>query len=227
MSVELAFVIPGWYKYNHTSDDVIQTIRVLGEGEKSNYFKLMDGREFHESEILNNWTYMYTSSDGISTSESFQLGDLNIESPKYEENIESPKYEENIESPKIILSEENIESPKIISSEEIFVNELLNQISINKDIENFGEQQFKNNFIIPIEFNFNYDLNKLKKILSIINTDDKKINLFVEKIISNDINSIKNIINKSVKNFLLNNDYENNIQINDINKTQNYLNNIL
>ena len=244
MSLELAFVLPGWYKYKHTSDETIQTIRVLGEGEKPNYFKLMDGKEIHESEILNNWFYMPTSPDGISNSESFQLGDLSNINIENENNfIENENENENnfienknkfIESKNKFIEnfEKNIQKDKIISTEEIFVNELLNQISVNKDIENFGEKQFKNNFIIPIEFNFNYDLNKLKKILSIINTNDKKINLFVEKIISNDINSIKKIINDSVKNFLLNNEneIENQNQIQNqiqINNTKNYLNNII
>jgi hypothetical protein len=239
MSLELAFVLPGWYKYKHTSDETIQTIRVLGEGEKPNYFKLMDGKEIHESEILNNWVYMPTSPDGISNSESFQLGDLtNITN---ENNfIENENENENnfieIENEIIVNKniEKNIQKDKIISTEEIFVNELLNQISVNKDIEIFGEKQFKNNFIIPIEFNFNYDLNKLKKILSIINTNDKKINLFVDKIISNDINSIKKIINDSVKNFLINNEDENENEKQNqnqnqiqINNTKNYLNNII
>ena len=235
MSLELAFVLPGWYKYKHTSDETIQTIRVLGEGEKPNYFKLMDGKEIHESEILNNWIYMPTSPDEISKSESFQLGDLTnitIENNFIENENENENNFIEIENEIIVNKniEKNIQKDKIISTEEIFVNELLNQISVNKDIENFGEKQFKNNFIIPIEFNFNYDLNKLKKILSIINTNDKKINLFVEKIISNDINSIKKIINESVKNFLLNNENENEKQNQNqiqINNTKNYLNNII
>lgn len=228
MSIELAFVIPGWYKYKHTSDDVIQTIRVLGEGEIPNYFKLMDGKEMHESEILNNWIFMQTAPNEIPLGESFQLGELNIKNEIIIDNeiIEENIIEENIKNnfiPEII--NKNIQKDKSLSIEEIFVNELLNQISVDKDIENFGEKQFKNNFIIPIEFNFKYDLNKLKKILSIINTDDKKINLFVEKIISNDINSIKNIINKSVKNFLLSENSEI-INNNKNSNSKNYLNNI-
>lgn len=228
MSIELAFVIPGWYKYKHTSDDVIQTIRVLGEGERPNYFKLMDGKEMHESEILNNWIFMQTAPNEIPLGESFQLGELNIKNEIIIDNeiIEENIIEENIKNnfiPEII--NKNIQKDKSLSIEEIFVNELLNQISVDKDIENFGEKQFKNNFIIPIEFNFKYDLNKLKKILSIINTDDKKINLFVEKIISNDINSIKNIINKSVKNFLLSENSEI-INNNKNSNSKNYLNNI-
>lgn len=214
MSVQLNFVIPGWYKYRHNNGDSIQTIRVLGEGDRGpNYFKLMDGNEMRESEILDDWEYMPTAITQDVHKENFNLG--NLESiHKHQDNIHKeitidksiisePKHEELIVSNHTTIN--HSKQIKKISDEEIFVNQLLKQISVSKNKEQFGEVQFKSTFEIPIQFNFNYDLTKLKQILHLID-DKSQIDLFIQKIISNDLIDIQQKINESIKNFLLNDD---------------------
>lgn len=228
MGSQLAFVIPGWYKYKHNTGDTTQTIRVMGGGDRGNdYFALMDGREMHEHEILDSWEYMPTAMSQDGNEERFAMGDLttnkntvdqvtiydeinnsnnNQESfIDYQEEVKRQIVEKSKDIQNISQSEFiQVNKAIIISDEEIFIDQLLKQISGERDKENKGAVQFKETFEIPIKFNFKYDLNKLRQILLLINSDEKKINLLVEKIISNDLNDIKNKINEAVKGFLLN-----------------------
>lgn len=221
---QLAFVIPGWYKNRHTSGDVTQTIRVIGGGDKGNdYFKLMDGTEMHEHQILDDWIYMPTAMNQDSNDELFVLGDFSEQQkiepePQIELNkkiyeqpntnfnpqkVNKENFIDYSEETKRILVENSklqkiIETTPIIniSEEEIFIDQLLKQISDNQIAKNTS-------FEIPIQFHFKYDLNKLKQILTIIGPDDKKINLLVNKIILNDLDDIQLKITESIKNFLI------------------------
>lgn len=259
MSLELMFVIPGWYKTKYNSGDTVQTIRVLGGGTRSNsHFKLMDGREMTESEILENYEYMPTSPTEESSVLPINFGNIDEpivieEEPVEEVFIYEPEKPQNIVSkvnknfdelsnsintqihqePRIIYQKEEI------NEDEIFVNTLLKQISSEKNKEQFGEVQFKSSFNIPIQFDFKYDLTKLKQILILLNSDDSKIDLFIGKIIETDFNDINQKIKQSIKSFLLNDNETNNKKIyeekiQDDTKqhssqsfTSNYLNNIL
>lgn len=201
----LAFVIPGWYKTKNATGDVVQTIRVIGGGDKgNNYFALMDGTEMHENQILDEYEYMPTAMNQDGNFEAFDLGnldDLNIESKPIHEEIQNtpiqPKTEihpihKEIQNKPIQYSEPV--QVKYISEDEIFINQLLKQLNI-----------VENNDTVNINFklNFKYDINKLKQIIKFIDNDNNKINLFIDKLISEDIENIKIKINDSIKNFLL------------------------
>ena len=66
-----------------------------------------------------------------------------------------------------------------LSEDEIFVNQLLKQISSENDLEKFGQVKFKTTFDIPIKFNFDYDLTKLKNLIKIMNIDKMKLDLII------------------------------------------------
>lgn len=210
--MELNFVIPGWYKSKHNTGDTVQTIRVLRGGDKGpNHFLLMDGREMHENEILDNWEYMSTSIDEFGPpQENFRIGDIETpneiqeELPHYEQE-EIFEYNREVvttysgEQPINVLPEKIYNQPKTVEKnpEEIFVDQLLKKISSEQ--QSNGEISFD----IPIKFTFKYDLNKLKKILNLIDIDSINLDMFVNKIISNDSVDINSKINHSIKEFLL------------------------
>lgn len=241
--MQLVFVIPGWYKQESFGDS-IQTIKVLCEGSKPNVFKLLDGREMSEYEILNNWEYMPTSPTESGIEEKFDLGNLeetnneNVSSDNFDEK--TIQYEESqikkapyiIQPPPPLNYNESADIPtqKIknkfhqLSEDEIFVNQLLKQISSENDLEKFGQVKFKTTFDIPIKFNFDYDLTKLKNLIKIMNIDKMKLDLIIEKIISNNSENVLQLLRESIKNHLLTEDEIINKPINiEDNKINKYL----
>lgn len=234
--MELNFVIPGWYKNKYSNSDTIQTIRVIKGGDKSpNHFLLSDGREMHENEILDSWEYMPTSINEDGFQENFKIGDIENnnqvnETKEFEIPIGNEEINNKIYNLPFILTKNkteiidsevpNIEvHSKFVTNnpEEIFVNQLLKKLSSEQQLENKGEIQFKSTFDIPIKFTFNYDLNKLRKILKLIDINTIDLDLFVNKIISNDLNDINNKINEAIKSFILSEEIENNISSDKIN----------
>ena len=100
----------------------------------------------------------------------------------------------------------------------------MKQISSENDLEKFGQVKFKTTFDIPIKFNFDYDLTKLKNLIKIMNIDKMKLGLIIEKIISNNSENVLQLLRESIKNHLLTEDEIINKPINiEDNKINKYL----
>lgn len=210
--MQLPFVIPGHYEYIHSSSDSKQIIRVLGEGVKKNYFKLGDGRELAETEILDNYFFLNTASSENQESNIVDLGDINFDNEnetEIEENIEPeetkfiytpPSQVKNLTVREIVQTQQPTIFQK--SEEDIFIETILSKISKENDIEKYGEVQFKSTFEIPIKFEFKYDIEKLRQILKIFGSDKLNMNKFISKILTNDENiNIK--INEALLKYLM------------------------
>ena len=222
--MNLPFVIPGHYEYIHSSSDSKQIIRVLGEGNKKNYFKLADGRELSETEILDNYIYLNTvSSENGPILGLPNFGEISDEIPKISTNEEvskntfvyeplkkiqnEPEFEKSFELDKLELAQKNVGNNSILkpvkSEEDIFIDTILSKISKENDLAKYGEIQFKSSFEIPIKFEFIYDLNKLRQILHIFGTENINIRKFIERILKNDTDNIQEKIASAIMEFLL------------------------
>lgn len=214
--MKLAFVLTGWYVKNSTiNSDIKETIRVIGGSlKRPDYFQLSDGSEMSEYEILNYWTYMPTTASKDNNQNTVVIGDLSenesikSEVAKFTDYVKSNPNSNSNQSLKndnnIPLLENHqpieqvIEFQPIKSENEIFIDKLLDSVVSQTDFE----------IEIPIKFTFKYDIKKLKQIISIINSDDMKVKLFIDKIIQSQKTKINNRIEEKLMDYFLFNDDE-------------------
>lgn len=156
---ELAFVIPGHYKIkgSELSDkSSAQVIRVLGEAERDDYFLLQDGREMHETTILDQYEFVPTSikEDGKSLVKMGDISELSLENIGTSEATESKvEYFTEESNYKNVESSIKIHKP-LESPEAIFNRELLKKFQ-------FPNNQ-KKSFQIVIDLETIFDLDKIK-----------------------------------------------------------------
>lgn len=202
--MDLNFIIPGHYKLRGTElseKESTEIIRVLGESDtKENFFKLQDGREFHESHILTNYEYIATIATADTKLSKVKLGDLSAQSPTNVNTSIEPEESSN-ETTWTRTPEQSIKTKLVFNNQEI--SEPLNQEELfNRTLLDKFKSPNINSYKITIDLDIVYDLTKIREANKLFDLDLNQISKIIYDL-------SKQSILTSIKEYLTNEPIEN------------------
>ena len=194
-------ILPGHYRLNHSSDDAVQIIRVLGEADEPGCWKLSDknadntNKIISEYELVNNYTLLQTSITEESPKPILVNKNLldGLTDFDDEEEIEYVHEEssKSIEPKNIVLTADQLpkHNPNVIHQvvpqlhpDEIFIINILEKISISKNNEIYDTNDQPEMLKIEVEIPIDYNFNKLRETVNLLNLNKGLVsNLLIER----------------------------------------------
>jgi hypothetical protein len=207
-------IAAGHYRKKFSTGDNQEIIRILGPGNRKDYWKSMDGKEYSNSDLLDNWEAINTAPNTmhIDTQKRLFEGFDKIaqeapSEPAHGEGFQEPKiglvpdekkelelFNRTVREPSLKVAEQGPhtlhmqvmeEGPKVNS----FIDELFSKLAKSGDTESF-EVTVK----IPLPFN----MDKLRESINLLDLDTLEVTKYVvDNLVS--LNKVRNSLGSAIQ----------------------------